>query len=132
MLLRDGFKHISMIQNGYVSIHNQAMKGTLELAQHNKRACLVCRALSNDLFETDPSKPVIGFRSTFSSLIGSAQETFKKVKDAAAAAPTFEQLKDRAENALNRTRDMVHQATQRSNPNTAPIMETVSELPADV
>lgn len=41
-LLREDFRHVSLIQNGYLGIHNFALDGRVELTGHVKDSCPIC------------------------------------------------------------------------------------------
>ena len=41
-LMRESFKHVSLIQNGYLGIHNFALDGRVELTGHVRDSCPIC------------------------------------------------------------------------------------------
>lgn len=79
-LMREGFKHVSIIQNGYLGIHNFAMDGRVELTGHIRDTCPICL------------KHMSPFAKGFASMRG----TFSKISH----NKNIEVIKSRASNAI--------------------------------
>lgn len=62
-LMRENFKHVSLIQNGYLGIHNFAMDGRVELTGHVRDSCPICLKHMSPI-----AKGFASMRGTFSKI----------------------------------------------------------------
>ena len=92
-LMRESFKHVSLIQNGYLGIHNFALDGRVELTGHVRDSCPICLRHMSPLAK--------GFASV--------KGTLSKISH----SRNIELIRARASNAISLIKQSIEESIQR-------------------